>query len=420
MLNRLGRSQVEAMVDYVVAQTLRPSTSSGRTESGLRGETPPVRAEPVEARTALPPEVVQQIVAKTDGVPLFVEELTKTVVESVGATHASPLQLAIPATLQDSLMARLDRLGPAKEIAQLSATIGREFSYELLQAVSPQDEATLQHGLKQLVEAELVYQRGLLPQAHYLFKHALIQDTAYQALLKSTRQQYHRQIAQVLAERFPETIETQPELLAHHYTEAGLREQAIPYWQQAGQRAVERSANVEAIRHFTKGLEVLKYLPDTPEHIQQELTLQIALGAPLMATKGFGAPEAEKANARALELCRQVGETPELFPALFGLLVFYVMRAEHHTALQLGEQLLTLAQNIQDPTALVFAHHGLGVTLFWRGEIARARAHQEQGIALYSSQQYNPYSRSWPRFIAGLPKGLTPKTCKRRKRCWRN
>src|SRR5206468_4125858 len=147
--------------------------------------------------------------------------------------------LAIPATLQDALMARLDRLSTVREIAQLGATIGREFSYELLQAVSPLDEETLQHGLKQLVEAELVYQRGLVPQAHYLFKHALIQDTAYQSVLKSTRQQYHRQIAQVLADRFPETTETQPELLAHHYTEAGLREQAIVYWQRAGQRAAE-------------------------------------------------------------------------------------------------------------------------------------------------------------------------------------
>ena len=176
-------------------------------------------------------------------------------------------------------MARLDRLGPAKEIAQMGATVGREFSYELLYAVSSVDEERLQQGLKQLVEAELVYQRGLAPQAHYLFKHALIQDTAYQSLLKSTRQQYHQQIAQVLEEQFAETKETQPELLAHHYTEAGLSAQAIPYWQQAGQRATQRSANVEAINHLTKGLELLKTLPDTPERAQQELTLQIALGA---------------------------------------------------------------------------------------------------------------------------------------------
>ena len=213
----------------------------------------------------LPTEILAQIVAKTDGIPLFVEELTKTVLESgllqeiEGAYElAGPLPpLAIPTTLQDSLMARLDRLAPVKAVAQLGATIGRQFGYELLQAVSPLDDTALQQHLRQLVEAELLYQRGVPPQATYLFKHALIQDAAYQSLLKSTRQQYHQRIAQLLAERFPATAETQPELLAHHYTEAGLAEQAIPYWQQAGQRAIQRSANLAAINHLTKGLDVL-------------------------------------------------------------------------------------------------------------------------------------------------------------------
>jgi predicted ATPase len=189
-------------------------------------------------------------------------------------------------------MARLDRLSTVREIAQVAATLGREFSYELLQAVWPVDEAALQQGLRRLVEAELVYQRGLPPQATYLFKHALVQDAAYQSLLKSTRQQYHQQIAQVLAEKFSETTETQPELLAHHYTEAGLIAQAIPYWQKAGQRASQHSAHAEAISHLTTALELLKPLPNTLERSQQELTLQIALGVPLMATKGFAAPEA--------------------------------------------------------------------------------------------------------------------------------
>ena len=209
------------------------------------------------------------MVATTDGVPLFVEELTKMVVESGLVKEregryelAGPLPaLAIPATLHDSLMARLDRLGTAKQIAQLGAVVGREFAYEVLQAVVPMEESMLRQGLVQLVDAELLYQRGLPPQARYTFKHVLIQDAAYQSLLRSTRRQYHRQIAQVLEERFPETRETHPELLAHHYTEAGLSAQAIPYWQQAGQRAIERSANVEAINHLTKGLEVLKTLP---------------------------------------------------------------------------------------------------------------------------------------------------------------
>ena len=237
---------------------------------------------------ALPPEVVEQVVAKTDGVPLFVEELTKMVLESgllqerEGRYELTGLlpPLAIPTTLHDSLMARLDRLATVKGLAQLGATLGREFSYELLQAVALWDEATLRRGLQQLVEAEFLYQQGLPPQATYLFKHALIQEAAYQSLLKSTRQQYHQCIAQILAVQFPEVIETQPELLAQHYTEAGLIAQALPYWQQAGERAVKHSANVEAVGHFTKGLALLKTLSDTSEHAQQELALHIAMGAP--------------------------------------------------------------------------------------------------------------------------------------------
>ncbi len=224
-------------------------------------------------------------------------------------------------------MARLDRLSTVREIAQLGATLGREFSYELMQAVSLLDEGTLQHGLKQLVEAELVYQRGLLPQAHYLFKHALIQDTAYQSLLKSKRQQLHQQIAQVLEERFPDTKETQPELLAHHYTEAGLIVQAILYWRKAGERAIQRSANVEAVGHLTKGLELLKTLPDTPERVQQELTLQLALSDALIIVKGYTAPEVEKTVLRARDLCQQLGETPQLVPVLIRLWLFYLNRA---------------------------------------------------------------------------------------------
>jgi TOMM system kinase/cyclase fusion protein len=361
-LSRLGRQQVEVMVEQV----------TGGKE--------------------LPKEIVQQIVSKTDGVPLFVEELTKMVVESdfdVGARHAVPLQaLGIPATLQDALMARLDRLAPVKEIAQVGATLGREFSYELIHAVSSLDEAMLQQGLRQLVEAELVYQRGLLPQATYLFKHALIQDAAYQSLLKSTRQQYHQQIAQVLEERFTNTKETHPELLAHHYTEASLIKQAVPYWLKAGQKASQRSANIEAIAHLTKGLELLKALPDTPERAQQELTLQIALGPPLVATKSFAAPEVKQVYSRALELCRQVGETPQLLPVLKGLHAFYVAGAEYRTAHELAEQLFTLAQRLQDPALLIVAHAGLGVCLWLLGDSVLAREHFERGIALYDPQQH--------------------------------
>jgi len=317
-LSRLGRNHVETMVEKVTGDR------------------------------ALSKEIIQQIVSKTDGVPLFVEELTKSVVESVGATGRSPLQaLGIPATLQDALMARLDRLGTAKEIAQLGATLGREFNYELLAAVSPLDENTLQQGLKRLAESELVFQSGLPPQARYLFKHALVQDTAYHSLLKSRRQQLHQQVAQVLETQFPQTVETQPELIAHHYTEAGLIEQAIPYWQQAGERATQRSAYVEAISHLTRGLEVLKTLRDTPERAQQELTLQLALGPAVFAVKGYTSAEVEQTGIRARELCQQLGESPQLMPVLARLWVFYQNRGELQTAHELAEQLMRLAQSAQ-------------------------------------------------------------------------
>jgi class 3 adenylate cyclase/predicted ATPase len=349
---------------------------------------------------ALPPEVMAQIVVKTDGVPLFVEELTKMVLESgllqerddrYTLTGALP-PLAIPTTLHDSLMARLDRLAAVKGLAQLGATLGREFSYALLQAVSPWDEDTLYRGLSQLVAAEFLYQQGLPPQASYRFKHALIQDAAYQSLLKSTRQQYHQRIAQVLEAHFPETVETQPEWLAHHYTQAGLTEQAVRYWQQAGQRAHARAAPAEAVVHFTRGLALLPTLPDGPERVQQELTLQLALGPALMVTRGFAAPEVGAAYTRARLLCQQVEETPELFRVLRGLFGFYEVQAQLQTAHELAEQLFHLAQRLQEPALLVEAHRALGDDLFYLGEFAQARHHLEQGLARYEAEQHHGHA----------------------------
>src|SRR5262245_604151 len=338
----------------------------------------------------LPAEVLAQIVAKTDGIPLFVEELVKTILEAGLVQEdagryvlTGPLpSLAIPATLQDALMARLDRLAVVKDVAQLSAVLGREFAYELLRAVAPLDEALLQQALAQLVEAELLYQRGMPPQATYVFKHALIQDTAYQSLLKGTRQQYHQRIAQVLEQQFPETVEMQPELLAQHYTEAGLMAQAIPYWQRAGQCASERSAHLEAISHLAKGLELLNTLPDTPEHRQQELGVQTTLGQVLSATKGLAAPEVAVAYHQTRALCQEVGETPQLFPVLQGLVPFYVNRGELQTARELEEQMMSLAQRGHDPAHLANAHIMLGGSaLFFLGELGAARTHLEQGIS---------------------------------------
>jgi predicted ATPase len=344
----------------------------------------------------LPQEVLQQIITKTDGVPLFVEEMTKALLESGQLTAVnghyeligSLSTFAVPTTLQDSLMARLDRLMTGKVIAQLGATIGRQFSYVLLQAVAQLDEVMLQHELSRLVEAEIVYQRSVPPQATYVFKHALIQDAAYASLLRSTRQQYHQRIAQVLEGQFPETTERQPELLAHHYTEAGLIEQSVVYWYKAGQRAIERSAHVEAIAHLRQGLALLQTLPETPERVQREVDMLIALGVSQIATQGFAAPEVGETYTYARQLCQRLEDPYQLFPLLRGLWNYYLVRAEYQTAHTLGEQLLTLAQQSQDSAMRMAAHRALGTTLFNLGTAAEAHTHFTQGIALYDPQQH--------------------------------
>jgi class 3 adenylate cyclase/predicted ATPase len=365
-VTRLAQPQVERMIERVVG---------GKT---------------------LPPEVRQQIIAKTDGVPLFVEEITKAILESGSLTEVdahyeltgSLSTFAIPATLQDSLMARLDRLMTAKVIAQLGATIGRQYAYELLHVVSQLDTITLQRELGKLVEAEIVYQRGVPPQSTYVFKHALIQDAAYASLLKSTRQQYHQRIAQVLEEQFPEATVTQPELIAHHYTEAGHTEKAVHYWHHAGQRAVERSAHVEAIAHLRQGLKLLQTLPETPERLQREVDMLIALGVSLIATKGYGAPEVRETYTYARQLCEYLEDPHQLFPVLRGLWLYYFTCAEYQTAHALGEQLLTLTQQSQDTARRVAARRVLGATLFQLGAVADAHTHFTQGIALYDPQQH--------------------------------
>ena len=338
----------------------------------------------------LPSEVVQQLLAKTDGVPLFVEELTKMVLESgllkesLGRYELTgPLPaLAIPTTLHDSLMARVDRLGTARGLVQLGAVLGRRFAFELLQAVSRLEEEIVQRELSKAVEAELLYQQGLPPRATYIFKHDLIRETAYQALLKRTRQQYHQRTAQVLAERFPEMAATQPELVAHHYTEAGLAAPAVEYWQRAGQRASERSANPEAVEHLTKGLGLLTTLPETPARAQQELDLQLTLGLALSATRGFAAPEVEQTYTRARALCAQVGETPQLFTTLWCLCRLYHGRGALLAAQELGAELLQSAERAADPTHRLDAHDMLGYNFFYLGEYTAAWTHLEQGVAL--------------------------------------
>ena len=291
---------------------------------------------------ALPAQVLEQIVARTDGVPLFVEELTKMVLESgllVAAGDHFELAgllppLAIPATLHDSLMARLDRLGGVREVAQIGAVIGREFSHELLQALTSRAEPELSATLDQLVAAELIFRRGVPPHATYRFKHALVQDVAYGTLLKSRRQQLHARIAEVLERHFPEQAEAEPELLAHHCTKAGLVEKAIDYLYQAARHAMARSAMVEAAAQLTQALDLLTGLPVGPDRDQKELDLQIALGAVLITTKGWAAPEVGKTHARARELCTEEAQTPQLLAALSGLFVHHLHWSSKHVALE--------------------------------------------------------------------------------------
>jgi class 3 adenylate cyclase len=323
-LNRLERPEVETMVGH------------------LAGGRP------------LPGEVVDHIVAKADGVPLYVEELTKAilgsgVLEARGDAYVlrgALAQLHIPETLQDSLMARLDRAPRLREVAQLGSVLGREFAYDMISALAGIEEQMLQSGLGQLVVDELLYQRGRPPRSRYLFKHALIQDAAYQSLLKRTRQQYHQQVAKLLEDRFPEVASTQPELVAHHYTEANCPAQAIAYWHKAGAAAASRSANLEAIDQFRRGLALVEALSDMRERAERELDLQMALGPALFATKSYSHPDVGRTYARALELCRQLDDTPRGFTALRGLQNHHANLLEMEEAQHFAEEALRVAERL--------------------------------------------------------------------------
>lgn len=338
------------------------------------------------------------ILEKTEGVPFFLEEFIKSlkdlkiieIKDNEYRVAKDIKETTIPATVQDVIMARIDSLpGGAKDLLQTVSAAGREFTYDLTKKVTNLEEKELLSRLSILKDAELIYERGIYPQSTYIFKHALTQEVTYKSLLKGTRQKYHRNIAQVLEKNFSNTIETQPELLAHHYMEAGLNELAIGYWHQAGMRATQRSAHSEAIGHLTTALELLGTLPSTPERSQQELTLQVALGLPMTATKGYGAAEVERTYSRAWDLCQRVGAMP--FPVLFGLWRFYLLRAEYKTARDMGELLCTKAHCAEDNTLLVGAHRALGATLFYLGEMSEARKHLDQGVALYDPQQHSSY-----------------------------
>lgn len=345
----------------------------------------------------LPEEVRDQIIDKTDGIPLFVEELTKTVLESglveVRDDHyamARPLTpLAIPSTIQDSLMARLDRLGEARETAQIAAVIGREFSFDLLAKVSTLPDVELDSALAQLTDAALVFPKGTSPHARYVFKHAMVQEAAYESLLKSKRRLLHSRVAEVME---GESVEDEPELLAHHFGEAGRYESATIYWLKAGQRALERSANVEAVTHLRKGLDLLPRLPENANVNLQELEMQLALGPALMAIKGYSAPEIESVYARARELCRQVGRQYQLFAATWGLWLYYQQSGRLKQARELTEELLSVAQQQDDSAILLQAHHAAWATFHRLGELPACRHHAEKGIRLYDVEQHGSHA----------------------------
>ncbi len=389
------------------------------------------------AGAGVPREVVNQVQVKTDGVPLFVEELTEMILNSGALRRLNgsfeligslPIH-EIPTTLKDLLMARLDRLATLKPLAQIAAVLGREFSLELLQAVSPYDQVTTAKGLTQLMNSGVLrsevspasqsaYAFNLAPirdaahdtsprkgpsppgevellseevaaQTSYTFKHILIREAAYESLLKATRRDYHERVTEVLIERFAELSEARPELLAHHLSEAGLLDEAISYWQKAAVQAVARSANVEAIMHLEKGLELIAKLSEGPERAQKELTALVTLASPLISLEGHSSEKVGILCARIRKLCRQLGGRPELFPALFALVGFSLTRGEFEVATEAGIKLLAVAQKTQDSGLSIVGSFALGATLYYRGESAAARVHLERGVGTYQPEAHS-------------------------------
>jgi len=350
----------------------------------------------VTAGKMLPREVMNQILARTDGVPLFVEELTKTVLETgllqerdghYVLTRPLP-SMAIPTTLHASLVARLDRLASVREVAQIGAVVGREFSYELMSTVAGRSKEKLEEALAQLVRSELVFCRGQVPQSVYTFKHVLVRDAAYSGLLKSRRAALHATIADAFEQRFPEIVEAQPETLAHHLTEAGLVEKAEVYWLQAGKKAAMRSANLEAIAHAHRGIEALGHLPDGPRKDRLELDLQFALGPCLIATQGPASNMAMATFARARELCERLGDPPEQLQIMFWLTTASVIRGELPLAQETIASLLHLAEARGDRPALLNAMRGQAMIRLFMGHLTGAREVIERAVeAFYASSE---------------------------------
>jgi class 3 adenylate cyclase/predicted ATPase len=339
--------------------------------------------EQIAGARTLRDEVVAQIADRTDGVPLFVEELTKSVLESDVSL------VGIPTTLHDSLMARLDRSAPVRQVAQIGAAIGREFSYALLRTVSHLPEDELENSLSRLVASELVFQRGMPPDAVYTFKHALVQDAAHGSLLRSARQQLHAQIAEALEIHSPELMDSRPELFAQHYEEAGLVERSVVYWGKAGHRSAAHSAMAEAAAQFQKGLDQLALLPDNPERQRQELKFLSALGGVLMSVKGPAAPETGQAYARARELWEQLHSPSEFLHVPWGQLLYHLNRGELDLAQRLGEDLLHLSHQRRDSSGLVLGHFSSGQNLMFLGRFALSGSQLEAVLALHDPNYHH-------------------------------
>jgi class 3 adenylate cyclase/predicted ATPase len=400
-INRLAQRDIDVMIDRVVGNKLIPAS------------------------------IRQDIIERTDGIPLFVEEMTKAVLEAgsesaaqnAAAAIPSPA-LAVPASLHASLMARLDRLGPAKEVAQIGAAIGREFSHALLAAVVRKPEAELESALDRLIGAGLLFRQGVPPHASYLFKHALVQDAAYGTLLREPRRALHARIGETLESQFAEIAENQPELLARHCTEAGLIEKAAALWGKAGQRSLERSALVEAAEQLTRALGQIAALPSTPAQRREQIKLQVALANALMHVKGYGAPEPKAAVEQArlfIEQAEALGETPEdplvLFSVLYGVWGANLLAFNGDVCRDLAAHFLMLAEKQGTTVPLMMGHRIMGHTLFHHGDIAEARAHYDKGIALYDPAEHRPLAtrfgqdagvailsyRSWALWLLGFP-----------------
>ena len=364
------------------------------TSLGLNRLAPRQRAEMIAGVTggkALPKEIADQIVDRTDGVPLFVEELTKAVVESGMLTDAGDrytaagpvTPLAIPASLQASLLARLDRLAPVREVAQIGAALGRQFSHELIGAVAPMPQRQLDDALAQLVSAELIYRRGTPPDAEYTFKHALVQDAAYSTLLRDRRQQLHARIAATLEDRFPEIVAAQPALLAHHCEEAGLTEKAVDYWLAAGRQAWGRAMLAEAVALLRRGLALVPRLSDSDWRREREFDLLIALHQALIASRGWGVPEVAEVHSRARVLATMLNRPRALVFATWGQWQGHWAPAELKPMHRLAQELRELGEAASDTFTQVLGCVASGLTCFNVGEFAAGRAHLDTALALY-------------------------------------